>query len=171
MLTGLKPYESSDPETLGLSGAIHKKLYEESGDTFFLEQAILFYKRGFSVAKDYYNGINLAYLYALKAAESENKSEAYTFYEQAVSVNENIISICISLIISEDFKERSDKEYIYQTLAQAYLGLDQMREVIKLIPTINEVSKGHFDLDIFHEQNSKLIDHLVKFKKKYPEYK
>jgi tetratricopeptide (TPR) repeat protein len=171
MLLGLKPAESNDPETLGLSGAIHKRLYEESGDKFFLEKALSFYKRGFSVTKDYYNGINLAYLYLLKAAESDLNTEAFSYFEKAAVVNENVISICINLIIAEGFEERNDKEYIYQTLAQAYLGLDQTREVIKLIPTINEVSKGHFDLDIFHEQNSKLIDHLVKFKKKYPEYK
>jgi tetratricopeptide (TPR) repeat protein len=171
MLSPLKPYESGDPETLGLSGAIHKKLYEESGDKFFLEKALEFYKRGFSVTRDYYNGINLAYLYLLKAADAEDKTEARSFFEKAVYTNENIIAICLNLVISPGFEERNDKEFVYQSLAQAYLGLDQMREVIKLIPIINEVSKGYFDLDIFHEQNSKMIDHLVKFKKKFPEEK
>lgn len=171
MLAPLKPHESRDPETLGLSGAIQKKLYEESGDEFFLAKAIQAYQRGFSIAKDYYNGINLAYLYILKAAKAENSKEAYAFFDNAVCINENVIAICINLVIAPDFEERNDKEYIYQSLAQAHLGLDQTREVIKLIPTINKVSKGPFDLDIFHEQNNKLIDLLDKFKKKYPDYK
>lgn len=171
MLAPLKPHESRDPETLGLSGAIQKKLFEESGDEFFLGKAIDAYQRGFSVAKDYYNGINLAYLYVLKAAKAEDKKEAYAFFDKAACINENVIAICINLVISPDFEERNDKEYIYQSLAQAHLGLDQTREVIKLIPTINKVSKGPFDLDIFHEQNSKLIDLLDQFKKKYPDYK
>ncbi|MDQ3109573.1 MAG: TRAFs-binding domain-containing protein [Bacteroidota bacterium] len=171
IISVLKPQDSVDPETLGLSGSINKKLFEESGEDFFLEKALQFYERGFSKAKNYYNGINAAYLYLVKAANADNKSAAYVLFEKFVFANENVISICIRLIISPEFEDRNDKEYIYQTLAQAYLGLDQTHEVIKLIPTINEVSKGHFDLDIFHEQNSKLIDHLVKFKKKYPEYK
>ncbi len=170
LLAVLKPEESTDPETLGLAGSIHKKLFEETGGGSFLEEAVWFYERGFSVCKNYYNGINLAYLFLLKAIAAQSKSEAQAYFEKVVNANESVISICIKHIISADFDMRNDREYVYQTLAQAYLGLDQNHEVIKLIPTINEVSKGSFDLDTFHEQNSKLIDALVKLKKKYPEF-
>ncbi len=169
LLAVLKPEESTDPETLGLAGSIHKKLFEETGGDSFLEEAVWFYERGFSVCKSYYNGINLAYLFLLKAIAAQSKSEAQVYFEKVINANESVISICIKLIISPDFNTRIDREYVYQTLAQAYLGLDQNHEVIKLIPTINEVSKGSFDLDTFHEQNSKLIDALVKFKRKYPD--
>lgn len=168
LLSALNPSESNDPETIGLAGSINKKMFEETGEESFIEESLWFYERGFSICKDYYNGINLAYLFLLKASITDNKSEARKFYEKSVFANEAVISICIKLIISPDFDERDDREYIYQTLAQAYLGMDQNHEVIKLIPTINEVSKGSFDLDTFHEQNSKLIDALVKFKKKFP---
>lgn len=169
ILSVLKPGESTDAETLGLSGSINKKLYELTGNETCFENALWFYARGLSAANDYYNGINLAYLYLLKAANTENKAEARFYYEKAVSTNETVISICIKLIIAPGFENRDDREYIYQTLAQAYLGLGQDHEVIKLIPTINEVTKGSFDLDIFHEQNSKLIDALVKLRKQYPD--
>lgn len=170
ILSPLNPLKSNDPETLGLSGSIYKKLYEETGDVSFLEKSVWYYERGFSISKSHYNGINLAYLHVVKAANEEKKSAASTLYTKSVIINESIISICINLIISPDFGSRNDKEYIYQTLAQAYLGLGQNHEVIKLIPTINEISKGSFDLDVFHEQNSKLIDALVKFKKMHPEF-
>jgi tetratricopeptide (TPR) repeat protein len=169
ILSVLKPEESTDAETLGLSGAINKKLHELTGDESCLENALWFYARGFSISQDYYNGINLAYLYLKKAADSENKAEALLHYEKAVNTNEKVIAFCIKLIIAAGFEHRNDREYVYQTLAQAHLGLGQDHEVIKLIPTINEVSKGSFDLDIFHEQNSRLIDALVKVRKKYPD--
>ncbi|CAN5875434.1 hypothetical protein BH11BAC7_BH11BAC7_11860 [soil metagenome] len=169
ILSVLDPAKSIDPETLGLSGSIYKKLYEETNDEAFLDKAIWFYDRGFSLTKNHYNGINLAFLCLVKAANEEKKAFASTYYTRSVFINESIISICINLIIAADFKVRNDKEYIYETLAQAYLGLGQNHEVIKLIPTINEISKGHFDLDVFHEQNSKIIDALVKLKKMHPD--
>jgi hypothetical protein len=168
ILSLVKPEDSTDAETLGLSGSICKKIYEASGDEAYLEKAWWFYERGFSKTQNYYNGINLAYIYLVKAANATDHEKIRSNYEKAAFVNENVISICVRLIISADFLARNDKEYIYQTLAQAHLGLGQDHEVIKLIPTINEVSKGSFDLDTFHEQNSKLIDALVKIKKKHP---
>ena len=166
ILARLNPEDSIDPETLGLSGSINKKLFEETGKKIYFEKAFSFYNKGFQETDDYYNGINLAYLYLLKASMEEEADEAQVLFENANSTNKYIVSICAEVIASTDFAERNDKEFIYQTLAQAHLGLDQTREVIKLIPTINEVSKGSFDLDTFHKQNSKLIDALEKYKQR-----
>jgi tetratricopeptide (TPR) repeat protein len=170
ILSDLKPYDSNDPETLGLAGSINKKLFEEIGDPVYLEKALAFYKHGYYLVNNYYNGINVANIYILKASIVENKAEAFLCFKNAIATNKNVIIICNDLISSPRFDERNDKEYVYQTLAQAYLGLDQNHEVIKLIPTINEVSKGSFDLDTFHEHNSKMIDAIIKFKGKYPDF-
>jgi tetratricopeptide repeat protein len=167
ILSFLDPETSLDSETTGLSGSVNKRMYEETGNRVFLEKAIWFYQRGFDLTNDYYNGINLAYLCILKAAEEVSKPEAIAYFENARTLNNKIISICTELINGPDFSKRDDIEYIYETLAQAYLGNDMNHDVIKLIPTINEISKGSFDLDTFHEQNNKIIDAIVKFKKKH----
>jgi len=43
------PKISNDPETLGLSGAINKRLFELTDDLAYLDRAIGFYERGFYV--------------------------------------------------------------------------------------------------------------------------
>jgi tetratricopeptide (TPR) repeat protein len=170
ILSGLNPLQSGDPETLGMSGSIHKKLFEITGEYSHLEQSLQFYKTGFHNSKNYYNGINLAYIYLVRSLIEENKHIAFSYFRNSLLTNNTVISICIELICRPGFEDRTDKEYVYETLAQAYLGIGQDHEVIKLIPTINEQSKGSFDLDIFHEQNFKLMDSLAKFKEKYPDF-
>ena len=73
--------------------------------------------------------------------------------------------MCLLLIKNKSFNERGDKEWIYQSLAQAYLGLNREIELEKIIPEINKLSKGNFDLATFNEQNKKLIEMMAIFKK------
>src|SRR5437867_5491928 len=62
ILIPLDPHASSDPETLGLWGAIHKRLYEmkelsAQDHVEALTAAIRAYQKGFYLKDDYYNGI------------------------------------------------------------------------------------------------------------------
>ena len=59
-LSVLDPSTSADPETLGLWGAIHKRLYELTAVPADLDTSIFAYEKGFYLKNDYYNGINLA---------------------------------------------------------------------------------------------------------------
>lgn len=56
----LNPDVSLDLETLGISGAICKRLYVETNENKWLERAIRYYKKGFMIDGDYYNGENYA---------------------------------------------------------------------------------------------------------------
>jgi len=71
ILQKLQPQTSTDPETLGLWGAIHKRLYELTSERAHLDEAIRAYAKGFYVKNDYYNGINFAFLLNVRAAVSE----------------------------------------------------------------------------------------------------
>ena len=167
ILNKLNPYETTDPETLGLSGAINKRLYETTNDEAYLDKAIWFYEKGFYIQQDHYTGINFAYQLNVKANTIKNKNEAISFYMQANRVRIKILEICTRLIKSKSFNDRGDKEWIYQSLAQAFLGLNKKAELKKVIPEINKLSKGKFDLTTFNEQQKKLIDLITTFKKKY----
>lgn len=169
ILEELNPTETTDIETLGLSGAINKRLFEETGKLQYLEKSIKFYSKGYHISQDYYNGINYAYLLTLKATLVKDKYEAISYFVQSQKVREEIVSICLGLIKQKTFKERGDKEWIYQSLAQAYLGLDKQKEVQNILVKINKLSKGQFDLDTFKEHNKKLIDNieLIRTKNNY----
>ena len=75
LLEELDVETTTDPETLGLWSAIHKRRAEieglsESGRKEDLDQAIRAAERGFLIKRDYYNGTNLAYLLNLRASVS-----------------------------------------------------------------------------------------------------
>jgi hypothetical protein len=66
---------TTDPETLGLWSAIHKRRAEMPGRTLDqqkadVEKAVRAAERGFMIKNDYYNGTNLAYLFNLRASLS-----------------------------------------------------------------------------------------------------
>jgi len=63
----LNPATTNDPETLGLWGAIHKRLWDIQHRNADLSESIDAYSRGFQLKQDYYNGINLAFLLELRA--------------------------------------------------------------------------------------------------------
>lgn len=160
ILEELNPSETTDIETLGLSGAINKRLFEETDKFLYLEKSIKFYSKGYHISQDYYNGINYAYLLTLKAALVKDKYESISYFVQSQKVREEIVSICLELIKQKTFKERGDREWIYQSLAQAYLGLDMQKEVQNILDKVNKLSKGQFDLDTFKEHNRKLLDNI-----------
>lgn len=167
ILEKLNPNETTDPETLGLSGAINKRLYEISKDERYLDKAIWFYEKGFYIQQDYYTGINFAFQLTVKATITRNSNEAISFYFQANRVRRKVAEICLNLTKSKSFNDRGDKEWIYQSLAQAYLGLNKKKEMRKVILVINKFSKGVFDLETFNEQNKKLINLMTKFKSRH----
>jgi hypothetical protein len=69
MVQSLDPASTNDPETLGLWGAIHKRLWELRSQTADLNAAVDGYERGFLLRRDWYNGINYAFLLDLRALE------------------------------------------------------------------------------------------------------
>lgn len=167
ILRDLNPSETTDIETLGLCGAINKRLYEETSNLKYLEKSINFYSKGFHISKDYYNGINYAYLLTLKATLVIDKFESISYFIQSQKIREEIISICRRIIKQRTFNERGDKEWIYQSLAQAFLGLDRQEEFQNVFVKINKLSKGKFDLETFAKQNKKLVENIEFLSKKF----
>lgn len=62
----LKPNTSLDLETLGITGAIYKRLYKVNNNFDYLDEAIKMYQRGYTIRNDYYTGENYANCLLLK---------------------------------------------------------------------------------------------------------
>ena len=159
---------SIDPETLGLGGAVNKRLHERTGDLRCFDKCVEFYERGFYIKQDYYNGINLAYMLTLKATLVDDPFDARVNYFQANRIRRRVVDICDKLIAASDFNRRNDVGWVYQTLAQAYLGLGEEERIGDLLPRIREVD-DKFDIDTFLKQNEQLVDAIQSFKARYPE--
>ena len=72
------PLKSNDPETLGLWGVIHKRLWELEQDPKALNTAITAYKRAFYLRQDSHTGISYAFLLDARAPLRTDAVEALT---------------------------------------------------------------------------------------------
>jgi tetratricopeptide repeat protein len=123
LLATLNPATSNDTETLGLSGAVHKRLWEATKDHRYLDEAVRSYERGFHLRNDYYNGINLAYLLNVRSANTTAYAETIADFVQAQRVRREVIEICQELLKLESLSLDA-KYWVQATRAEAYFGLD-----------------------------------------------
>jgi hypothetical protein len=169
LLCDLSPEVTTDPETLGLWSAIHKRK-AELPDTPLeaklanLSVAILAAERGFLIRNDYYTGGNLAYLLDFRAKLSKG-NDAITDRTIASRVRRRVVDICklrLDLLEKQDGKSLPLSEEAYWT--QASLG-----EALTVLgdPTGAEISQDAFSrapfdwmVDVTRRQTSKLTDLL-----------
>jgi tetratricopeptide (TPR) repeat protein len=124
----LDPRHSNDPETLGITGAIYKRLWLLTRDRPQLDEAIHFYSRGFEIRRDYYNGENLAACYDYRVSTQADQDEAQFDRMSARKTRETIITILFELVESPSFQDRLDKRWIYATLVNCSFALGQVAE-------------------------------------------
>lgn len=133
ILEQLSPATTNDPETLGLWGAIHKRLWDLKHQEADLNESIATYERGFYVKQDYYNGINLAYLLdlrALNALKAGQRDEGVADAVQARRIRRDVIRYA-EQALAKDMAD--DKRYwVAATLWEAAVGLEDAAEVQKL---------------------------------------
>jgi hypothetical protein len=126
ILEALAPATSSDAETVGLWGAIHKRLWDigQSGDD--LDTAIRAYARGYFIKSDYYNGINFAFLLNVRAANSQGE-DAIADRVLARRIRREVLTLCDAAIASGTLKG-DETFWVSATQVEALLGLARTAE-------------------------------------------
>ena len=85
VLSRLSPATSGDIETMGIAGAIHKRIYENLASAVgtedpetraHLDRSIEYYGRGYNLVRDYYNGENFVNCLDARAAHQKDPDEA-----------------------------------------------------------------------------------------------
>lgn len=122
VLCTLSPDTTTDPETLGLSGAVHKRLWELNGQPEDLESAIRFHTKGFLIKDDYYNGINVGFLYVVRASQAPNPDEAVADRIWATRVYRRVVQLCQQRIAAGVTKQE-DLFWAWATMAEAQFGM------------------------------------------------
>ncbi|MEB0077973.1 hypothetical protein QN386_10180 [Pseudomonas sp. CCI3.2] len=164
ILSDLNPDESNDPETTGLAGAIHKNIWRETNKVEFLDGAIAFYNRGFTIKKDYYNGENLAICYLEKASFLKLKDlsdkDYYVYEYSAKKTFEAVFEIVRRIIESENFIERNDKKWVYASAAKSSEFLGYTEQHILYTEKFKSLSDNAWDLETFNKNAivSKVIE-------------
>lgn len=129
ILLKLEPRGSGDPETLGLWGAIHKRLWEEAGDRAALDEGIRGYERGFYMKGDYYTGINYAFMLDDRAHRADDAAEATCDRVLARRVRRQLLGIVEAAL--EALPRRADGQpqdpheayWLRATRVEALMGL------------------------------------------------
>ncbi len=123
IIASLDPDQSNDPETRGISGAMHKRLWLATHEPTHLDTAIRHYRRGFEVRGDYYNGENLAACYDMRADLQMNPDEALFDRMSAHKTREDIVSNLEHVLLDPSSAERGDLKWVHATLANCLFAL------------------------------------------------
>lgn len=152
------PERTTDPETLGLMGAIYKRLHELDGNAADLDRAIGYTERGFHIRQDYYNGINLAFLLTLQAAGEEDAVEALICKGYADRIRMRVVDICTGLLDADP--ERADLDWVLLALAEAYHGLGRVEEQ-RQIERRAHAEEDRFSANSYRAQRARLAHILA----------
>jgi tetratricopeptide (TPR) repeat protein len=138
LLRTLNPEQTADPETLGLWGSVHKRLWELKKEQPLLEEAIWAHEKGFYLKNDHYNGINFAFLLNSRASVSPPR-EALADVVTAERVRHRVIKICegelesgVGITDDKGQTDRHEKFWVQATLVEAYFGIGQREKAAEL---------------------------------------
>lgn len=174
--------ESNDPETVGLGGAVEKRLYDKGQGADHLERAIRFYGRGYHLRSDRYNGINLAYLMNVRTASplDEKDTEKIADLVFANRLRRRVLEFCErdlrniaegekraagveSCQLQEDQRAHLayDKFWCLATKSEAHFGLGEMAEYQKTRAEAQALGAAEWMLESSDQQIARLKDLLV----------
>jgi hypothetical protein len=126
ILTELGPETSSDPETVGLWGAIHKRLWELGRNREDLDRAVRAYARGYFIKNDYYNGINFAFLLNVRASVSEG-DDAIADRVVARRLRGEVIPLC-DAVLADPSTKADNAFWATASKVEALVGMGRQAE-------------------------------------------
>lgn len=166
ILSRLNPRLCNDPETLGIWGSIHKRLWELNGDRSDLDESLHSYGKGFHLKEDYYNGINYAFMLNVRAQISTRTSEIISDVVSARQVRRRVAEICEQQLHNyahqseqnpqDDPEWLEERFWLYATLAEALVGIDEFQRADAIKATAAQNAPEPWMMDTLEEQLVKL---------------
>jgi hypothetical protein len=158
LLQDLRPESTNDPETLGLWGAIHKRLWELTEDRTYLDESIAAYERGFYLKQDYYNGINLAFLLNLRSAleqKTGDSAEAVADFVVARRVRCEVLRFCATALAAGP-RTNDEKYWILATMWEAAVGCGDTVAAEKFKKEVESLAVANWMLEATRSQLARL---------------
>lgn len=156
LMDQLSPSDSNDPETLGITGAIHKRLWSATNDPVQLDLAIQHYGRGFEIRRDYYNGENLALCHDYRSSLQSDIDESTYDRISARKVRESIVHTLSDLINSPSFEDRSNKRWIFASLANCCFGVGNDEQGQKYEEQFLAQSPADWEIETYRVSKSQM---------------
>ncbi|MFZ1246918.1 MAG: TRAFs-binding domain-containing protein, partial [Azonexus sp.] len=159
MEQSLDPATTNDPESLGLWGAIHKRLWELKSRPDDLNAAVDGYERGFSLRRDWYNGINYAFLLDVRALEwlkAGQKDDAIADSVLARRVRSEVSRLALAPAEDKDADPKK-RFWAVATLWEAALGRGDAAETGRWGAAAEALAVPQWMQETRLDQGSKLI--------------
>ena len=117
---------TNDPETLGINGAIYKRMWLIDNDIEYLNRAIDYYQKGFQINSDYYTGENYALCLDFKASQITDDEDERTYCKIAAKkTRKQIVEIITCIFDQENYEQRNDIKWLYGSLAICLFALNE----------------------------------------------
>ncbi len=154
---------TTDPETLGLAGAIHKRRWRVRNDKRELETALDYYRRGHQHDRQHgfpeqgYPGINAAFvLDALASLDDIRVEESGAATNQvaarraeAKTIREEIVEGLSKLMDDTEGPGTADNWWVFVTMAEAHIGLRRYHDAetwLKKAAALPDVPPWEFEV-------------------------
>jgi hypothetical protein len=164
VLRPLKPQTCNNPETLGIWGAIHKRLWEIDHDPALLDTGVTAYARGFALKQDHYTGINFAFMLDLRACEAlkaGQRDEAITDHTLARRMRHDVIQLASAHLERLGDDTSGDECYwVLASLWEAALGIGDLAALARHEARLRTMKSAAWMSDTWQAQGRKLRELL-----------
>ncbi len=151
----LEPDSTNDPETLGITGAIYKRLWFSTQDLASLKRATDYYKKGFTLTSDYYTGENYANCLDLLGDVETNNEEVIYYRVEAKRTRKEIIE-SLNMLETHELSQRYDEKWIYATLSNTNFSLDENEKAVEFEAKFLALNPLDWEVNTFNETKNKI---------------
>lgn len=123
-----------------------------------LNTAIDAYENGFYLKRDYWNGINYAFILNVRAKQSP-PAESVADFVVAQRVRRKVIGICEALLST--IESKTDRYWILSALAEAWFGVGDRQKSEEMLERAAAVAEAQWMRDSTAEQLKRLEDLLA----------
>lgn len=149
---------TNDPETLGITGAIYKRLWLLDNDIEQLNRAIHYYGKCFKIRSDYYTGENYAQCLEFMSKKVDDPEEKVYFKIEAKKTRRQIITQLIEICEGESIVQRIDKKWIFATLSNCYLAVGDMEKATKFENLFKSEEPDKWEMETFEDSKNQIIN-------------
>ncbi len=153
IMSTLNPESSLDLETLGITGAIYKRLYlVNNRNIAYLDEAIKMYQKGYIIKNDYYNGENYANCLAFKLLQEDLPEEEKTYLKySSIKVYGELAKLIETRIAAGE-----TDMWMYATLSTSYYCIGNKEKYEEYKEKFYAASQADWEKDTY-EDNLTLI--------------
>lgn len=157
--------DSNDPETLGITGSIYKRMWSLNGDIECLRRSITNYEKGFQITNDFYTGENYALCLDMMSTQVTDPRESIYYEMSAKKAREKILTILAD--IETAIRENPEHQYKWAsaTLANCYFALGNDNKGNEFESIFISLTEAIWEKETYNESKSKIFDIVRKEKK------